>query len=99
MSTVTFKIEPPFHADHVGSLLRPAELTRAHRSLIENNLSPEAHEHLLNHAIQEVVALQEKAGLESITDGEFRRASYWSHFVDAIEGMTVRESRFEFRDE
>jgi len=96
---MSFKIKPPFHADHVGSLLRPTELTRAHRLLIEKNLSPEAHEDLINQAIKEVVTLQEQAGLESITDGEFRRASYWSHFVDAIEGMMIRESLFEFRDE
>lgn len=98
-SKVSFKIAPPFHADHVGSLLRPAELTRAHRSVIEQKLSPEAHEEVTNRAIEEVVKLQEHAGLESITDGEFRRASYWSHFVDAIEGMTVREALFVFRDE
>ena len=53
---------------------------------------------LVSGAIRQVVALQEELGLKSITDGEFRRASYWSHFVDAIEGMTVREALFSFRD-
>lgn len=93
------KISLPFHADHVGSLLRPAELTGAHRSLIEGRLSIEEFENVMNRAIEEAVKLQEQAGLESITDGEFRRASYWSHFVDAIEGMTVREALFVFKDD
>ena len=97
--TETFKIAPPFHADHVGSLLRPPELTSAYRSLIEGELSIEGFSDVTNRAIREVVSLQEQAGLESITDGEFRRASYWSHFVDAIEGMTVREALFLFKDD
>ena len=54
---------------------------------------------MIDSKIREVVALQEELGLKSITDGEFRRASYWSHFVDAIEGMTVREALFSFRDD
>lgn len=94
-----FKIAPPFHADHVGSLLRPAELTAAHRHLGEGKLSPKEFSTVRERAIREVVELQEQAGLESITDGEFRRASYWSHFVDAIEGMTVRQAPFVFRDD
>jgi 5-methyltetrahydropteroyltriglutamate--homocysteine methyltransferase len=93
------KIAPPFRADHVGSLLRPAELTGAHRSLIEGKLLSADFDEVMNRAIREVVTLQEQAGLESITDGEFRRASYWSHFVSAIEGMTVREALFVFRDD
>jgi 5-methyltetrahydropteroyltriglutamate--homocysteine methyltransferase len=96
---MTFKIAPPFHADHVGSLLRPARLTAAHRLLRDAKLSAAEFAAALESAIREVVELQEQAGLESITDGEFRRASYWSHFVDAIEGMTVRNALFVFRDD
>ena len=99
MTPGTFKTSPPFHADHVGSLLRPVELTQAHRSLIEGKLSTAEFAQVIDSAIREAVSLQEEAGLESITDGEFRRASYWSHFVDAIEGMTVRQALFLFRDE
>ncbi len=96
---MTFKIAPPFHADHVGSLLRPARLTAAHRLLREANLSATEFASAQESAIREVVQLQEQVGLESITDGEFRRASYWSHFVDAIEGMAVRNALFVFRDD
>jgi len=96
---MTFKIAPPFHADHVGSLLRPPRLTAAHRLLKEANLSATEFAAALESAIREVVQLQEQVGLKSITDGEFRRASYWSHFVDAIEGMAVRNALFVFRDD
>ena len=34
-----------------------------------------------------------------VTDGEFRRGSYWSRFVERVEGLEVREARFKFRDE
>jgi 5-methyltetrahydropteroyltriglutamate--homocysteine methyltransferase len=99
MTNAGFKVSPPFRADHVGSLLRPPELTSAHRSLLQGVLSQAEFADAMNRAVREIVQLQEQAGLKSITDGEFRRASYWSHFVDAIEGMTVREALFAFRDE
>jgi 5-methyltetrahydropteroyltriglutamate--homocysteine methyltransferase len=90
---------PPFHADHVGSLLRPPDLREAHRAWTENRLSDDELEAIQDRAIHAAVALQEEAGLEAITDGEFRRASYWSRFVDKVEGMTAEPARFAFRDE
>jgi 5-methyltetrahydropteroyltriglutamate--homocysteine methyltransferase len=90
---------PPFRADHVGSLLRPPELKEAHRAWIENRLSDGELRAIQDHAIHDAVALQEEAGLEAVTDGEFRRASYWSRFVDQVAGMTVERARFSFRDE
>ena len=99
MTNSGVKISPPFRADHVGSLLRPPELSRAHRSMIDGALSKAGFAAVIDSKIREVVAIQEELGLKSITDGEFRRASYWSHFVDAIEGMTVREALFSFRDD
>ena len=48
--------------------------------------------------IREAVALQEDAGLQSITDGEFRRGSWFLGFVDAIEGLTTKAAPFDFRD-
>ena len=50
-------------------------------------------------AIRDAIALQADAGLAVVTDGEFRRASYWSRFVERTEGLSVSESRFTFRDE
>ena len=51
-----------------------------------------------DNAIQDVIKLQENAGLKSITDGEFRRNSYWHTFVERVEGLEVKEALFTFRD-
>lgn len=97
--TASRKIAPPFRADQVGSLLRPPELVAAHHSLRDKTISAEQFAAVQDRTIRDVIAMQEQIGLQSITDGEFRRASYWSHFVDAIDGMTVCEASFLFRDE
>ena len=89
---------PPFRAEHVGSLLRPIELTRAFRSFTAGEISAEVFEEVQDKVIREVVALQESLGLKAVTDGEFRRASYWGHWVDAIDGLDVAPSFFTFHD-
>ncbi|HVL58990.1 MAG TPA: hypothetical protein VM491_21020, partial [Burkholderiaceae bacterium] len=67
---------PPFRADHVGSLLRPAPLKQAFRDFAAGKLAPEQFHRLQDDAIRDVVRLQEQAGLGVVTDGEFRRGSY-----------------------
>ncbi|MBI2820412.1 MAG: 5-methyltetrahydropteroyltriglutamate--homocysteine S-methyltransferase [Acidobacteria bacterium] len=89
---------PPFRAEHIGSLLRPPELIRAHHDFAAGKLSPEDFRSLQDNCIREVVKLQEDAGLKSITDGEFRRGSYFSHFIEALEGMEAKPALFSFRD-
>ena len=49
--------------------------------------------------IRDVVALQEEAGFQVVTDGEFRRGSYWGRFVERIEGFVIRPAVFKFRDD
>ncbi|MGH7948360.1 MAG: 5-methyltetrahydropteroyltriglutamate--homocysteine S-methyltransferase [Candidatus Binataceae bacterium] len=90
-------MNPPFRADHVGSLLRPRELRHAFGEFSAGKINAREFEAVQDRAIRDAVALQERVGLDSITDGEFRRASYWSHFIDAIDGLAVRESLFQFR--
>lgn len=89
---------PPFRAEHIGSLLRPPALREAWRRTDAGEASPAEYEAAVESAIREAVALQEDAGLKSVTDGEFRRKSYWSHFVEAVDGFGVRPSVFRFRD-
>ena len=85
--------QPPFRAEHVGSLLRPKELTQAFRAFNKGEL-PEAEFHeVQDRAIKDVVALQEGLGLEIVTDGEFRRASYWSRFVERVQGLEDAHDR------
>ncbi len=89
---------PPFRADHVGSLLRPARLREAFRSRRDGELTDAEFQAVTEYAIRDAVALQEGAGLQSITDGEFRRASYWAHFVEAVDGLSTGPALFEFTD-
>ena len=93
------KLKPPFRADHVGSLLRPKELTHAFREVSAGTMTAAAFKAVQDRAIKDVVKLQEELGLEAITDGEFRRASYWSHFVEAVDGLSVGPAIFTFRDD
>ena len=89
---------PPFRAEHIGSLLRPKSLSTAWRQLGAGEIAPSEFEAVVDDAIRAAVARQEEAGLRSITDGEFRHASYWSHFVEAIEGFGVRPAAYHFHD-
>ena len=91
--------QPPFRADHVGSLLRPAGLRRAFRSNASGELSDTELLKIQDDAIRDVVALQEACGLAVVTDGEFRRISYWEKFVRLTEGLEVRGADFSFHDD
>ena len=90
---------PPFRADHVGSLLRPRALTQGFHRLAAGEITPADYRALQDTAIREAVSLQRAAGLRVATDGEFRRGSYWGHFVDAVDGLSTKEALFDFHDE
>lgn len=90
---------PPFRAEHVGSLLRPPALTAAFRDLQAKRITPAAFKAAQDAAVAEAVKLQEDCGLPVVTDGEFRRISYWGHFLGPVAGLTTRDSPFKFRDD
>lgn len=90
---------PPARADHIGSLLRPAKLRQAFRDFHDGRIGEEEFCAVQNAAIRDVVRFQEDVGLEVVNDGEFRRGSYWSRFVDKTPGLAVRESLFKFHDD
>lgn len=90
---------PPFRADHVGSLLRPAALRQAFRRHAEKKIDDADFARLLDDSIRDVLRLQEEAGLRVVTDGEFRRGSYWGRFVERTEGFEIRPAVFQFRDD
>jgi 5-methyltetrahydropteroyltriglutamate--homocysteine methyltransferase len=89
---------PPFRADHVGSLLRPKALREAFRAHHEGVLPEAGFKAVQDEIVRGAIALQEEAGLEAITDGEFRRPSYWARFVERVDGLEVGEALFRFRD-
>ena len=90
---------PPFRADHVGSLLRPRALVDAFKAHRVGKLDDDAFVAAQGQAIRDVVRRQEAVGLSSITDGEFRRLSYWARFVERVAGLEVRDACFNFHDE
>ena len=90
---------PPFRADHVGSLLRPKELRDAFRRHTQGEIEDAAFAEIQDKAIREVVRLQEETGLKVVTDGEFRRSSYWGRFVERCNGFEIKPAVFKFRDD
>jgi 5-methyltetrahydropteroyltriglutamate--homocysteine methyltransferase len=78
------RTSPPFRADHVGSLLRPSWLIEARQNFNAGKITREALRPLEDRAVREVVAMQEEIGLRSITDGEFRRQTYLTEFLNPI---------------
>jgi 5-methyltetrahydropteroyltriglutamate--homocysteine methyltransferase len=78
---------PPFRADHVGSLLRPPELLRAREDFAADQISGEELRSLEDEAIRDVVKMQHDVGLQSATDGEFRRASWHMDFIYQLGGI------------
>ena len=88
----------PSRADHIGSLLRPKSLREAFRGFSEKKISAVALRDAQDEAIREVVRLQEDCGLEVVTDGEFRRISYWEKFVRLTKGLEVKDAVFTFHD-
>ncbi|MDB5598603.1 MAG: methionine synthase, vitamin-B12 independent [Xanthobacteraceae bacterium] len=80
-------IKPPFRADHVGSLLRPAALKDARAKREAGEITAEALRETEDREIKAVIAKQESIGLKSITDGEFRRAFWQIDFLERLDGV------------
>ena len=81
------RTKPPFRADHVGSLLRPAALKEARGKRERGEITAEELATIEDREIETVIRKQEAAGLRSVTDGEFRRA-FWNYdFLGEIDGV------------
>src|SRR5262249_32861601 len=90
---------PPFRADRIGSLLRPAALRQAFRDHAAQRIDSERSRQLQDRRIRDAGAMQESAGLKVVTDGEFRRGSYWGRFVERADGFVIKPAVFKFRDD
>src|SRR3954471_15987480 len=84
---MTQRTQPPFRADHVGSLLRPKSLHDARAAFAAGDIDRAELRAVEDRAIQEVVRLQEDIGLQSATDGEFRRTSWHMDFIYQLRGV------------
>ena len=78
---------PPFRADHVGSFLRPKFLLDAREQKAKGQITAEQLRAVEDKAITEIVKFQEDVGLQSITDGEFRRTYFHIDFLEELGGV------------
>jgi len=85
-------IDPPFRADHVGSLLRPPEVHAARSRRAAGEISADVLREVEDRAIATTVARLESTGMHSITDGELRRAWFHLDFLQQLEGVAVTGS-------
>ncbi|MDE0172357.1 MAG: 5-methyltetrahydropteroyltriglutamate--homocysteine S-methyltransferase [Defluviicoccus sp.] len=90
---------PPFRAEHIGSLLRPDALRDGFRRLSKGEIDADGFRVIQDECIRDAVAMQEEIGFETVTDGEFRRTTYISHFVDSVEGLEFAPSSFQFYED
>jgi 5-methyltetrahydropteroyltriglutamate--homocysteine methyltransferase len=92
---------PPFRADHVGSLLRPPQLLEAREAEQQGRMTKSQLRQVEDEAIRRVVKMRESLGLRSVTDGEFRRASWHMDFLYQIGGVAkvAGNRKVEFRNE
>jgi len=87
----------PFRADVVGSFIRPTKLNAARERLLgpqtpDQNLGPHNNAELRtveDECVRQIVAMQERAGLQSVTDGEFRRRSWWLDLIMGWKGFAA----------
>ena len=84
----------PFRADHVGSLIRPEVLIDARERHQAGQLADDALREIQERAIRDVVALQEEAGLKSITDGEYNRGSWHTDFLLRFANVEPYQSNY-----
>ena len=93
------RLKPPFRADHVGSLLRPAALKEARVKRERGEIGGDELRRIEDREIENVIRRQEAIGLKSVTDGEFRRA-FWNYdFLGRLDGVEAylgeRKIRFQ----
>jgi 5-methyltetrahydropteroyltriglutamate--homocysteine methyltransferase len=81
--------QPPFRAEHIGSLLRPKDLLDRRAKFGRGEIDRETLTQAENGAIKNVVALQERVGLKLASDGEFRRRSYHSFFYRQLGDISI----------
>jgi 5-methyltetrahydropteroyltriglutamate--homocysteine methyltransferase len=80
------RTKPPFRADHNGSLLRPAALKEAREKRAKGEITAEQLKEVEDREIARVIRKQEDVGLQSITDGEFRRSWWHLDFLWGLDG-------------
>ena len=81
----------PFRAEVVGSFLRPDSIKEARKLHQSGFLSDDELRDIENDEIKKLVQKQKDAGLQFVTDGEFRRAWWHLDFLEGLDGVTKYE--------
>ncbi|KAI6044717.1 UROD/MetE-like protein [Pisolithus marmoratus] len=84
---MSIKLNPPFRAEHIGSLLRPDYLLQARKQFDKKEITYEQLLALEDKAIAEALRLQREVGIKGFTDGEYRRHMFYDGFFDHLQGF------------
>ncbi|MGB8875497.1 MAG: 5-methyltetrahydropteroyltriglutamate--homocysteine S-methyltransferase [Solirubrobacteraceae bacterium] len=100
-TTTGRRTTPPFRADHVGSVLRPPSLLEARAAFEAGRIDADALRAVEDEAIRDAVVMQREVGLQSATDGEFRRATWHMDFIYQLGGIehAAGDLKVQFRNE
>ena len=79
---------PPFRAEHLGSLKRPDNLLSARRSIHENKAPTSILPAIEDKAILDIVRIQQSCNFHALSDGEYRRHMFWGTFFPSLDGFT-----------
>lgn len=82
-------MKPPFRADHVGSLLRSPAVKEARAKRDNGEIDAAQLRAIEDEEIIKLIAKQEEIGLQSITDGEYRRAWWHYDFIGGLDGVQL----------
>nr|WP_245183535.1 5-methyltetrahydropteroyltriglutamate--homocysteine S-methyltransferase [Lentibacillus salicampi] len=95
------RFNPPFRADHVGSLLRPDRLKKARQQRVNNTITQEQLRNIENQEIKRIVDKQKEMGLSAVTDGELRRSWWHFDFLENLDGVEAfdAEAGLQFRQQ
>jgi 5-methyltetrahydropteroyltriglutamate--homocysteine methyltransferase len=93
------RTKPPFRADHVGSLLRTGALKAAREKRARGEIGAEEFKAIEDREVAGVIGKQEAVGLKSITDGEYRRVSWNTDFLERLDNVEsyVGERKIKFQ--
>jgi 5-methyltetrahydropteroyltriglutamate--homocysteine methyltransferase len=86
---MTVRTKPPFRADHVGSLLRPAALKEARSKHAKGEMTAAQLKEIEDREIEKIIRKQEEIGLKLATDGEFRRSWWQFDFFKGLDGAEL----------
>jgi methionine synthase II (cobalamin-independent) len=79
---------PPFRAEHLGSLKRPDNLLAARRDIHSHKATSDSLPAIEDQAIKDIVKIQQECGFHALSDGEYRRHMFWGTFFPSLKGFT-----------